>query len=83
MKRGLIEQMLSGMDDKYIQEAVETQERADEGKSSVLRMRRLAAAAGAGVVIVGAGVSVGQLPPMCCGIGCGKTLWGRRLRRWS
>ena len=25
MKRGLIEQMLSGMDDKYIQEAVETQ----------------------------------------------------------
>ncbi len=83
MKRGLIEQMLSGMDDKYIQEAVETQERADEGKSSVLRMRRLAAAAAACVVILGAGVSVGQLPPMCSGIGSGKTLWGRRLRRWS
>lgn len=59
MKRGLIEQMLSGMDDKYIQEAVETQERAAEGKSSVLRMRRLAAAAAACVVILGAGVSVG------------------------
>lgn len=52
--------MLSGMDEKYIREAIEEKARAGSGgKRTAMRVRKYAVAAAACVIVLGAGISVG------------------------
>lgn len=55
-----MEQMLAGMDEKYIREVIEGEEkeRSHKGKT-VIKMRKFAAAAAVCIFILGAGISVG------------------------
>ena len=59
MKKKMIGQMLAGMDEKYIQEAIEAEKTGASGKRPAMKMRKLAAAAAVGVIVLGSGVSVG------------------------
>lgn len=59
MKKKMIGQMLDGMDEKYIQEAIEAEKTGASGKRPAMKMRKLAAAAAVGVIVLGTGVSVG------------------------
>jgi hypothetical protein len=59
MKKKMIGQMLAGMDEKYIQEAMEAEKAGASGKRPAMKMRKLAAAAAVGMIVLGTGVSVG------------------------
>lgn len=59
MKKKMIGQMLAAMDEKYIREAIEAEETNAREKRHVGRVRKFAAAAAVGVVVLGTGVSVG------------------------
>ena len=51
MKKKMIGQMLAGMDEKYIQEAIEAEKTGASGKRPAMKMRKLAAAAAVGVIV--------------------------------
>lgn len=60
MKKEWIEQMLAGMEEKYIREVIEEEakEKTRKGKT-IIKMRKLAVAAAVCVLVLGAGISVG------------------------